>query len=129
MNLIKLAALIIGLVFPLTVLAKNAELITQKQFLTLQKSATPAIVLDVRSVEEFNAGHIAGAINIAHSSIEENIEQLTSFKDKTIVVYCRSGRRAGIVETYLAKKGFQLKHLEGDMKGWQAANLPVVTNP
>ncbi len=47
-------------------------------------------------------------------------------KDKDVVVYCRSGKRAGLALETLSKHGFtRLSHLEGDMQGWLAAGRPV----
>ncbi len=84
------------------------------------------VVLDVRSAEEFQTGHIEGAINIPHSDIEDEIAKLKAI-DKTIVVHCRSGYRAGKAEAKMAKLGLtNFVHLEGDMLGWQEQNLPLV---
>ena len=48
------------------------------------------------------------------------------FKDQTVVVHCRSGRRAVSAENDLRAAGFSdLRHLEGDMNSWQAADLPL----
>lgn len=83
------------------------------------------LVLDTRSAEEFAEGHIAGAINIPHTEVVNKLEQLKG-TNKTIVVHCRSGRRALVAEQALLDAKFtNLKHLEGDMKGWLAQQLPV----
>lgn len=114
--------------FAFAALAGETPKISQQDLLTaLDKKATNIIVLDVRSVEEYNAGHVPGAINFSHNTIEENLSKLAQYKDKTVVVYCRSGRRAGIAEGILASNGFNhLRHLTGDMNGWVAAKLPIV---
>ena len=52
-------------------------------------------IIDVRSPEEFAAGHVKGAINIPFDQIEQNHNLLNTLKPSTLVVYCRSGRRAG----------------------------------
>ena len=85
-------------------------------------------VLDVRSAAEFNDGHIAGAINVPHLEIDSHIQQLKAIK-KPLVVHCRSGRRAITAEASLAKHGItNFVHLDGDIKGWKANNLPLVSN-
>lgn len=85
------------------------------------------IVLDTRSTSEFAQGHIAGAINIPHTKVEQNIEFLRKLK-KPIVVHCRSGRRALVAEQALQNANFtQLKHLDGDILGWQALHLPLIS--
>lgn len=84
------------------------------------------IVLDTRSAGEFAEGHIAGAINIPHTKVAEKIEFLRKL-NKPIVVHCRSGRRALVAEQALLDANFaNLKHLEGDILGWQKQDLPLV---
>ena len=57
------------------------------------------------------------------------ISNWQNLKIKTVVVYCRSGRRAGIAEALLAEQGFsRLRHLSGDMNAWKKAHLPTVVN-
>ncbi|MDT0603175.1 rhodanese-like domain-containing protein [Thalassotalea castellviae] len=109
--------------------ANKISNISQQQLLSLQHAAKAPefIVLDVRSKEEFNAGHIKGALNISHDSIEQHLDKLSGYQDKTVVVHCRSGRRAEIAEATLQANGFtQLKHLTGDYKAWESADLPLV---
>ena len=110
--------------------ANETPQISQQAVLTALKAANNNIVLlDVRSEEEYNRGHIAGAINVSHDTIKDNLKVLTQYKDSTVVVYCRSGRRAGIAENILRVNGFNdLRHLTGDMNGWLEAKLPVVVN-
>lgn len=67
---------------------------------------TGAIVVDVRSPEEFAAGHIEGAINIPHDKIAERAAEISADKSKEIVLYCRSGHRAGLAQATLASLGF-----------------------
>lgn len=79
----------------------------------------PPIILDVRSPEEFSSGHVPGAINVAHTALESNMDQLSTHRDQDIVVYCVSGKRAGIALQWLKSHGFsRLWHLEGDYSGW-----------
>lgn len=113
--------------FAFTALAGETPAISQQELLAaLDKNAENIVVLDVRSAEEYNDGHVPGAINFSHNTVEENLKKLAQYKDKTVVVYCRSGRRAGIAEGILASNGFKdLRHLTGDMNGWVAAKLPI----
>lgn len=84
------------------------------------------LILDVRSEKEFNSGHVPGAINIAHTEIADNLQTLLAYKDKPIVVYCRSGFRAGKATNILVSEGFsQLMHLQGDMLDWQEAGHTI----
>jgi len=63
--------------------------------------------IDVRSAEEYSEGHYKESINIPHSSIAERIEEITTDKNATIHVYCRSGRRAGMAKDALEALGFK----------------------
>lgn len=84
------------------------------------------VVLDVRTAEEFAAGHVPGAINIPHDQVEARLGELAGAKDKDVVLYCRSGRRAQAAAGVLARSGFtRLSHLEGDYPGWSEAGLPT----
>ena len=84
-------------------------------------------IIDVRSKDEFDAGHIKGALNIPYDQIAKNMSVLSELKDQTLVVYCRSGRRTGIFEEALQEKGFKLKHLEGDLLSWSKKDLPLIS--
>ena len=109
-----------------TLVFAKTKLISQQDLLINQMSATPHQIIDVRSPEEFAAGHVKGAINIPFDQIEQHQNLLNTLKPSTLVVYCRSGRRAGIFEKTLTEKGFNLLHLSGDMNAWQAAKLPTI---
>jgi len=83
------------------------------------------VAIDVRSPEEYNAGHVPGAINVPHNQIDNHLADIMHLKDKAVLLYCRSGRRAGFAESSLTELGFtQLYHLEGDMQGWSEKQLP-----
>ncbi len=116
--------------FAIAVSASQIPKISQQDLLAaLDKGANNVVVLDVRSEDEYNHGHIAGAINVSHNQVKENLSQLTQYKKSTVVVYCRSGRRAGIAEHILSENGFtDIRHLTGDMNGWLEAKLPVVNS-
>jgi phage shock protein E len=84
------------------------------------------VVLDVRTPEEFAAGHVPGAVNVPHDQVGARLGELDKFRDKDVVVYCRSGRRSGLALSVLEQAGFKrLGHLEGDMNAWSAAGRPT----
>ncbi len=88
------------------------------------------VVLDVRTPEEFAAGHVAGARNIPHTEIAARVAELGDARERDIVVYCRSGRRSELALEELRKAGFtRLFHLEGDWLRWSAEQRPSVTPP
>ena len=84
------------------------------------------VILDVRTPAEFAAGHVPGAKNIPHDQVAARLTELVPLRDKTVVLYCRSGRRSASAAAVLRSAGFSsLKQLEGDFPGWEAANHPV----
>ena len=64
------------------------------------------IILDVRTQEEYDLGHIPGATVISHEEITEKAEQVLTDKDQLILVYCRSGRRSKIAAEALVELGY-----------------------
>lgn len=94
--------------------------------LAKQLTSKELLILDVRTPQEYSAGHVPGAINMPHTSISSQLDKLQDDKNKIIVIYCKSGRRAAMAEQTLSSAGFkQLLHLDGDMNGWQAGNHPI----
>jgi len=81
-----------------------------------------AILLDVRSREEFSAGHIPGAINIPHTEVAARMPELLALaaddRSKPVVVYCRSGRRSGLAKDVLREHGFSRVTNLGGMSDW-----------
>ena len=68
---------------------------------------TPKVIVDVRSPEEFAAGHIEGAINVPLEQVSQGVPSIKGVgKDSTILLYCRSGRRSGIAAETLTKLGY-----------------------
>ena len=102
-----------------------ASLVSQEALLARQQRGDAALfVLDVRTPEEFAAGHIPGAVNIPHDQVAARLMDVP--KDKDVVIYCRSGRRSAIAAEALAANGYtRLGHLEGDMQAWEAKGRPV----
>lgn len=92
-----------------------------------QAKGQPTVLIDVRTPAEFADGHVPGAINIPVDQVETRIGEIDKLRSKgEIVLYCRSGRRAGAAADVLESRGYQgLRHLDGDFQGWQAAGLPV----
>ena len=64
------------------------------------------IILDVRTQEEYDEGHIPGATQISHEEIAEKAEEVLTDKDQLILVYCRSGRRSKIAAEALVDLGY-----------------------
>ena len=76
-----------------------------------------ALLLDVRTPEEFAEGHLPGALNIPVDQVAKRLDEVGP-KDKPVVVYCRTGRRSGLAAVTLEKAGFQSVHDLGAMSAW-----------
>jgi rhodanese-related sulfurtransferase len=107
--------------------ASGVTPMSQEQLLEHQaKHPKHLLVLDVRSPEEFKEGHVPGAVNVPYDQIATRLSEVP--KDKDVVLYCRSGRRAGIAAEVLQANGYtRLSHLEGDMNAWVEKGRPVET--
>jgi rhodanese-related sulfurtransferase len=85
------------------------------------------IILDVRTPEEFNAGHIPNAINInvADSNFSSEVSKLD--KNATVAVYCRSANRSAVATNEMAELGFtDMYDMQGGIIDWEATGGPVV---
>jgi phage shock protein E len=67
---------------------------------------TGAIVVDVRTPQEYNDGHVTGSLNIPLNQIEARVSMLKK-KEKTIILCCKSGGRAGQAKSILEKNGIK----------------------
>lgn len=82
------------------------EQITAEEAKKIMDSGEERIILDVREQDEFDAGHIHGAILLPYTKIENKAKDLLPDKDKQLLVYCRSGRRSKIAAEALARLGY-----------------------
>ncbi len=84
-----------------------------------------ALVLDVREQSEWADGHISRAKHIPLGQLKTKLAELEKFKDKPIVIVCRSGNRSNTACSVLKKSGFEnLHNLTGGMIAWDQAGLP-----
>ena len=109
-----------------TACSQNFENMEVKEFAEL--IADPSVViLDVRKADEFAEGHIKGAILIDQFQ-SDFVEQAQAKlpKEKTIAIYCRSGRRSANAAGKLADVGNKCVNLKGGILAWKEAKMPVV---
>ncbi len=87
--------------------------------------AQSVILIDVRPVEEYVAGHIAGAISIPHDEIDERLPDIP--RDREVVAYCRGPYCVYADEAVaaLTKKRRKARRLEGGFPEWKSAGLPI----
>ena len=80
--------------------------ITAEEAKQIMDSEEGYIILDVRTQEEYDQGHIPGATQISHEEIAEKAEEVLPDKNQLILVYCRSGRRSKIAAEALVELGY-----------------------
>ncbi len=94
---------------------------------TMLMNKEDAVVVDVRSDEEFRKGRIVGAKQLPESQIQaQNFSAVEKYKDTPIIVVCETGMRSSGAADKLSKAGFtKVYNLRGGMAAWREANLPV----
>jgi len=102
----KLLAAAISAVAITTSFVAYANTAPQTEQSAVQQEKAKGVWIDVRSAEEFNAGHLQDAVNIPHDKIIEGVKAIGSDKDAPINLYCRSGRRAEAALTELKNAGY-----------------------
>ena len=78
-------------------------------------------VIDVRTEQEYKAGHLINSINIPHEEIKDKITEHVHDKNQKIIVYCRSGRRSGIAKKTLDEMGYTNVINTGAYRAWGRA--------
>ena len=108
-----------------TACSQNYENYDVKEFAELITDSN-VVILDVRKADEFAEGHITGAILIDQFQ-SDFLEQAQAKlpKDKTIAIYCPSGRRSANAAGKLADVGYKCVKLKGGIIAWKEANMPV----
>jgi phage shock protein E len=79
--------------------------------------ARGAVLLDVRTPEEFRDEHVPGAVNVPLQELTARLDEVGA-RDRTVVVYCRSGRRSAEAARLLQHAGFRHVHDMGAMLEW-----------
>ena len=101
---------------------KNANAAQTVQLLNREN----AVVVDVCEPKEFSAGHVPNAINLPLSSLKDRLRDLDKYKNKPVIVSCRSGNRSLKGAVILRKHGFPtVYNLAGGLQAGERDNLPV----
>jgi len=110
----------------ITCQAESVGSISDAELAARIEAGDAPLILDVRSREEYAAGHVPGAINIPHDELSTRQTELGASTSEEIVVYCHSGRRAAAAESTLEAAGYtRVLDLEGHWKGWSSSDLPT----
>lgn len=123
-KLLYAVAAIVGLVLVAQQL-QAADGVDVKQAQSMSKQG--ALLLDVRQPEEYSALHAPDAKLIPLGELSARLQEIASYKDKPIVVMCRSGRRSAQAVALLHDAGFtQASNVKGGIVAWESDGLEVV---
>lgn len=106
--------------------------VSNAEFAELIATKPEALLLDVRTPEEWGEGHLQGAAHADYWGDEKSFQQAMDAipRDRPVLVYCAGGGRSGLTANDLAKAGHQeVYNLENGITGWMAEGMPVVTGP
>lgn len=81
------------------------------------------VFIDVREPHEWSAGHIDGAVHIPMRELPTRLGEIGT--ERPLAAVCRSGQRSGRVTAFLRDNGFHVENLEGGLKAWTRAGLPL----
>ena len=120
------AALLVALIVTGFKIAFSKVKNINTQQATLLMNKEEAVVIDVRTKDEFRKGHIVNALNMPMADMKNSHANLEKYKSKPIILVCNAGMTSSQAGQLLVKDGFeQVYSLKGGMGEWQAANLPV----
>ena len=111
-------------VFAFTERTKGGKPITVSAAVSLMNSEQ-AVLVDVRPSNEFQAGHIHGAMNIPHSKLASRISELEKCRSKIILLADQMGQHAGGAGRALSKEGYNVRRISGGMTEWQGQKMPM----
>jgi rhodanese-related sulfurtransferase len=96
----------------------------------LLASPDAPLLLDVRTPEEFAAGHVPGATLVPIQELEARVGELAAYEERGVVAYCEVGGRAGKAAELLRAHGFaHVRLLDGSMRRWREERREVATGP
>ena len=91
-----------------------------------QKQGDTFYLVDVREDNEWDKGHIAGAIHLGKGVIERDIENVSPDPNAEIILYCGGGYRSALAADNLTKMGYtNVVSMDGGFRGWNEAGFPV----
>ena len=105
---------------------KGFKTVSSEEFAGIIGDTATVQLVDVRTKQEYEEGHIANAllVDVYSYKFEEQAAAKLS-KEKAVAVYCRSGRRSASAAQKLAKLGYEVINLDGGILAWQRAKMPI----
>ncbi len=124
MDLVWLVAVTLGWI---TAYAQQESIPTLSPEQVVQRlKDTSVLLLDVRTPEEFAEGHLPGGYLLPVQELERRIKELEPYRDKTIIVYCRSGNRSARATALLQRHRFRAYNMSGGIREWQRRGFPTL---
>lgn len=119
MKYVVMVLVVIGLAMSFMSRGDSKGLVSYEELQQKLTDKAPIVLLDVRTQEEFDNGHIPGALLLPYDEIDQKAAQLLPEKEKEIIIYCRSGRRSAIAKDSLEALGYTNVKDFGGMNRWQ----------
>lgn len=131
--------LIVAMMLPITGCSQNpsttggSELLQQQQILAPAEFQVAidngnAVLVDVRTPQEYASGHIPGSINLDWTAPDYEQRFAGLDRERPVLVYCAIGGRSDQARAYLQEKGYQVIELEDGIASWKKAGLPLERN-
>lgn len=117
--------LVILIILEFIKLKHGASRLTPARLIQLMNHSK-AIVVDIRSTEAFGTGHITGAISLPLGDLKISSKKIEKFKSQPIVIVCATGADSPAAASILTQQGFQASILNGGIRAWREAELPLV---
>jgi rhodanese-related sulfurtransferase len=129
-NLILFAALIGVLVMlvkaELDHQANKGLVVSPAAAIRLMNNEDDALIIDIRAEADYKKGHIKGAKNIPLTNMTAGLDKYTTYKNKSVLIYCNSGNSATRAIKLLKAAGFdKVNNLDGGIAAWKEANMPL----
>ena len=105
--------------------AQDIERVNAAKAAEIARTTPGVVILDLRTPDEFNSGHLPNAKNIDFYKADFKTRIASLDRNATYLVYCRSGRRSGVTLDFLRDVGFgRVYHLDGGVIAWRAPGCP-----
>jgi hydroxyacylglutathione hydrolase len=105
---------------------ENLPLLSARQLKSMLDHGQQLLLLDTRGQDEWESGHLKGALHIYVGHLEQKLAEIP--RDKPVIVYCRTGHRAGLGASILLRAGYPVVYnFAGSVRAWTAAGFPLTT--
>ncbi len=104
----------------------NFPSLSPQEAVALMQKDDNITLLDVRTIDEFKAGHLQGATLIPLDRLKANLDKLASAKEKPVLVYCRSGMRSVAAARILEANGFKPINIKGGIIGLKETKAQII---